>query len=417
MATVATAVLETKGLRRERGTGRVWLRGDTLWIRYYSFGKQRSESCAEHIRNFRKDHPKSALTDRQLAEQLLAKRIGARLNNVPPPQEKSRILVAELYEDKVANLKQGSPKTADWMKSRWERRLRDYFGARRAREIRLADLTAYQTERMEFYREQFPEATPKKLSACESAVNGDLDPLRMMFGYGKQLEKVDIIPTFPEKLDGSQERVGTVTQEQFDGMLAACQDDETWLKTFLTMAFTWGYRLRELLSLQVARVNLRDRTVYLPPRSTKNKQPRTIPISDREVPLLEACIAGKAPQDFVFTRSDGTHVRDIRHPWERIVGTAEAGHAEFSLTGTETWFPAIPHDLRRTAISRMLSGGMPPESVRTIVGHLSPEMTQRYYKPAIETLRRMQRAAETQMTLLSGSEQVSKDHRLPQNCP
>jgi integrase len=413
----ATAVaLKTKSTR-ERGTGRVWLRGEIPWIRYYSFGKQRSESCAEYIENFRRVHSKSARTNLEIAEELLAKRIGARLNDILPPPQKSRVTVAELYEDKLANLKQGSPKSADWMKSRWELRLRDYFGARRAREIRLADLTAYQTKRMEFYREQFPEASPKKLSACETNVNGDLSALRMMFSLGKQLEKIDIIPTFPKMFDGAMEREGTVTREQFDAMVAACQEDELWLKTFLMMAHTWGYRLRELLNLQCARVNLRDKTVYLPPRTTKNKQPRTVPISDREIPLLEACIAGKLPQDFVFTRRDGTHVRDIRHPWDRIVETAKAGHAEISLTGKEAWYPAIPHDLRRTAISQMLNGGMPPEAVRSIVGHLSPEMTKKYYRPAVDMLRRLQHAAELQVAFLSRPEEVSEDHRLPQNCP
>jgi len=49
----------------------------------------------------------------------------------------------------------------------------------------------------------------------------------------------------------------------------------------------------------------------------------------------------------------------------------------------------------------MLSGGMPPEAVRAVVGHISPEMTSRYYKPAIETLRRLQRAAEANLGILA----------------
>ena len=76
------------------------------------------------------------------------------------------------------------------------------------------------------------------------------------------------------------------------------------------------------------------------------------------------------------------------------------------------WYPAIPHDLRRTAVSRKLSGGMPPEAVRSVVGHISPEMTQRYYRPAIDTLRRLQRAAEVNLTNLTKDEEITENRRL-----
>ena len=164
---------------------------------------------------------------------------------------------------------------------------------------------------MDAYREKFPGATTKKLAACETAVNSDLAALRMMFYKGKELDKVDTVPTFPKKLPGSLEREGTVTDEMFQAMLNGCKADEIWLKTFLLMSHTWGYRLRELLKLQVARGNLKERTVYLPPRSTKNRKPRPIPISEAEVPLLLSCIEGKAINDFVLTREDGERVRDF----------------------------------------------------------------------------------------------------------
>ena len=127
-----------------------------------------------------------------------------------------------------------------------------------------------------------------------------------------------------------------------------------------------------------------------------------VPISDKEVPLLLDCIEGKAVEDFVFTRKNGKRVLDFRERWEQLVEAAKAGHSEIDLGGKRTWIPAIPHDLRRTAVSRMLNGGMPPESVRAIVGHLTPEMTQKYYRPGIDTLRRLQQVAETNLGTLTG---------------
>lgn len=408
-AAVALEPKEEKKERRERGTGRIFLKGKTLWIQYYdTSGRQRRESVAPEIEALKRAGKKT-IDVRKVAEQLLRKRIGAKENDILPSPKKSRVTVSELYDDEIAYLSNGKPRTAAWMKSRWELRLKDAFGARRAREIRLADLTVYQAQRMDCYRKRLPDATPKKLAACETAVNSDLAALRMMFYRGKKNEKIDVVPTFPEKLSGAMDREGTVTEEQFQAMLAACEPDEIWLKTFLTMAYKWGYRLRELLNLQVARVNLREKTVYLPPRSTKNKHPRLIPISDEEIPLLLTCVEGKSAQDFVFTRKDGKRVLDFRTRWKQLVAKAKAGHAEISLSGERTWYPAIPHDLRRTAVSRMLSGGMPPEAVRSLVGHLSEEMTQKYYRPAIDTLRRLQRAAEVNLTTLTKDEQIHEN--------
>jgi integrase len=378
--------------KREYGSGRVFQRGNVWWITYYdASGRLRRESAASEIKAERLRGKKN-IDHQKIAEQLLRKRIGARDNDILPSPKKSRVTVEELYDDERAYLlNAGKPKTAAWLNSRWDLRLSDCFGARRAREVRLADLVAYQSHQMDEYRKKFPDASEKKIAACESAVNSDLAALRMMFYKGKELDKIESVPTFPKKLNGALEREGTVTEEQFAEMLKACEPDELWLRTFLTMAYTWGYRLRELLNLQCARVNLREKTVYLPPRSTKNKQPRLIPISDAEMPLLQECLSGKAPHNFVLTRKDGERVLDFRVRWEQIVDAAKAGHVEVDLNGKQNWYPAIPHDVRRTAVSRMLSGGMPPEAVRAVVGHISPEMTSRYYKPAIETLRRLQR--------------------------
>jgi hypothetical protein len=88
------------------------------------------------------------------------------------------------------------------------------------------------------------------------------------------------------------------------------------------------------------------------------------------------------------------------------------GHFEIDLKGNQTCCPAIPHDLRGTAISRMLSGGMPPEAVRSVVGHISPEITQRYYRPAIDTLPRLQKAAEANLEKLAKKEQIPETRRL-----
>lgn len=173
-------------------------------------------------------------------------------------------------------------------------------------------LEAYQTYRLQEYRKEFPDADEKKLSACETPINKDLAVLRMVLYRGHALEKLAAVPPFPPKLQGAMERAGTVTEEQFRVMLADCGNDEFWLKAMLLMSYTWGYRLEELLKMRCIQVSLTDRIVYLPPRSTKNKRPRPIPISDDEIGPLRICVSGKMPEDKVFTRINSKPVKDFR---------------------------------------------------------------------------------------------------------
>jgi hypothetical protein len=124
-------------------------------------------------------------------------------------------------------------------------------------------------------------------------------------------------------------------------MLAAWGPEEKWPKAFLIMAFNWGFRVNELLKRPVKNVDLKARTVWLPKFSTKSKHPRMVPIGDRELPLLRELIAGKSPEQLVFTRGNGKPIKDFRHRWDKLVAAFGAGHFE-TRKGEEVWVKAIP---------------------------------------------------------------------------
>lgn len=364
--------------KRPRGSGGIYsVPGSRfLWICFYDAnGKLRRESSGSE-----------RLTD---AQNLLKKRMAEAHNGTFIEPKKRRVTIDELYQDEIADLEKRRKQTG-WVKPCWAR-LQEFFGGRQACMIRRADLEAYQSHRLQEYRKEFPDAKEKKLSACESQINKDLAVLRMVLYRGHAMEKLAAVPPFPPPLQGAMERTGTVTDEQFRAMLADCADDEIWLKTMVLMAYTWGYRLNELLKMRCIQVSLSDRIVYLPPRSTKNKRPRPIPISDDEIGPLRLCVNGKAPEDRVFTRANGKPVEDFRDRWDKLVAASNAGHMEINERGERVWIPAIFHDFRRTASTNLLAGGMSPANVRAIVGHLSEEMTSRYNKPAMATLAAQQR--------------------------
>jgi integrase len=364
--------------RRPRGSGSIYRQPGSRfwWICFY-------DANGNPVRESSKSEKKT------VAQNCLKTRMAEVLNGTYIEPKVRDVTVDQLYSDEIAYLEKNGKKTG-WFKTCWELRLKKIFGGRRACSIRRADLEDYQSRRMVFYREQFPDATEKKLSACETQVNTDLNVLRMILYRGHALEKLASVPPFPSPLQGAMERTGTVTETQYRAMLADCCDDEYWLRAMLIMAYTWGYRLRELSKMRCIQVHLDERIVYLPPRSTKNKKPRPIPISDEEVGPLRICLGRKEPGDFVFTRN-GAQVKDFRRRWEKLITVAKAGHMEINERGEKVWVKAIFHDLRRTACSNLLAGGMSPANVRALVGHLSEDMTARYNKPAMATLAAQQK--------------------------
>jgi hypothetical protein len=77
--------------------------------------------------------------------------------------------------------------------------------------------------------------------------------------------------------------------------------------------------------MRVTEVDLLVRTLRLEPGTTKNKDGREVTMTDAVYMLLCECVARKQPDDFVFTREDGTPVRDfsqdlvesVRSSWNR----------------------------------------------------------------------------------------------------
>jgi integrase len=130
-------------------------------------------------------------------------------------------------------------------------------------------------------------------------------------------------------------------------------------------AHTYGFRKAELLSMRVRQVNLSERTIHLHALTTKNKQPRRIVMTDEVHGLMEKCVTGKGPLDFVFTRVDGKPVKDFRVAWSKLTEAAE-------LPGL------LLRDFRRSAVRNMLRRGISETVAMKISGHVTREVFQRY---------------------------------------
>jgi integrase len=143
----------------------------------------------------------------------------------------------------------------------------------------------------------------------------------------------------------------------------------------LFLAYT-GVRYGEMAALRVSGIDfprrratideavaeVAGRVVYSTP---KTHQSRSVPLPRFLIQELTDLVAGRRPDDHVFTRSDGSV---LRLSWFR--------RAVFIPAVTATGLDGLtPHGLRHTAASLAIASGADVKVVQTMLGHASATMT------------------------------------------
>jgi integrase len=136
-----------------------------------------------------------------------------------------------------------------------------------------------------------------------------------------------------------------------------------------------------------------QRVIRLDPDTTKNSDGREVFMTDTLHHLLSACSQDKGAQDAVFTRPNGTAVRDLRDAWEKAC--VSAGVGEFLCADCSTPVKAdapcpkcsgkrvkytglIFHDLRRTAARNLRRAGISETVIMKIGGWRTRSVFERY---------------------------------------
>ena len=188
--------------------------------------------------------------------------------------------------------------------------------------------------------------------------------MRRAFNLGHQStpRKVQQVPKFPRLDEKENVRQGFIEQGQHE---ALCKHSagELWLRTLLALGYTYGIRKGELLNLRCSQVDLADRVIRL--HKTKNGKPRHAVLTSECFTLVQACMMGKAADDYLFTYKNGDHVRDFRKPWARI--TKAAGVLDLLF-----------HDLRRSGVRGMVRSGISQHVAMKISGHETESTFRRY---------------------------------------
>lgn len=320
--------------RRRRGEGSIYTkpRSPFLWIKFYKAGKPIRES--------------TRTADSAKAARFLRQRL-AEAESSPAGSPRIEQLADDLFRDYRIN----ELRSLGDVEARWRLHLKPFLGSVPAAQLDSRLLERYVDRRREEH-------------ASNATINRELACLKRMYrlAYQASPPRVQSVPHFPH-LREDNVRQGFVTPEQFARLVAHCK--ELWLQAMLETAYSFGWRVGELLTLRVGQVDLVARTIRLDPGTTKNQEGREVTIeSGTLLQLLRHCVEGKRPEDHVFTRGDKP-IRDFRKSWENLCTAAGVATLLF-------------HDLRRTAARNLRAAGVAEEIIMRIAGWKTSNVFKRY---------------------------------------
>jgi integrase len=323
--------------RRDKGSGCLYPRGKTWWIKFYdSNGRPHQEST----KTSNESEAKRKLKIR------LAQCATGSFNGLAV----ERIKVDELAEDFLRDYRINGKKSIDDAEARWKLHLKPFFGGMKAVHVSSQQLARYVDER-------------QQQGASNATVNRELAALKRMLNLGQQSTppKVMRVPRFPHLAENNV-RTGFLEDSQYDKLIEGA---ELWCRALVECGRSYGWRVQELLSMRVSQVDVSQRVIRLEPGTTKNREGREVIMSATIFGLLSALVEGKQPGDYVFTRTNGKPVRDFRDTWENA--RTKAGVPKLLF-----------HDLRRTGARNMRRAGVSEGLIMKIGGWRTRSVFDRY---------------------------------------
>jgi integrase len=246
--------------------------------------------------------------------------------------------------------------------------IRAHFGRRLVHSLTLGDLKRYRQARLQTPTQHGGQRTL-------TAVNREMEYLRRLLNIAAEEGWIQRTPFAPGLVSKADERCRerVVSPEEEARLLAACVGvKRRHLRPLVLLALDTGMRRGEALKLVWSDVDFAAGLIHVRAWNTKTMRARTVPLTRRVAAQLRALReeAGAKSSDLVFGG-----LTQFDKGWHRVV--EEAG-----LEGVRF------HDLRHTAATRLVQGGMPIAEVARILGHTTLQMTFRYVNGDAATLTR-----------------------------
>ncbi|MBN2379354.1 tyrosine-type recombinase/integrase [candidate division WOR-3 bacterium] len=226
------------------------------------------------------------------------------------------------------------------------KRLMEAFAECKLSDIKTADIERYQERRLE--------------TVGHATINREVQALKHMFRKAQERGYVKINPAQPvKKLEEPFGRTRYLQLEERERLLDECSG---MLHAIVFTALETGMRKGELENLTWKNVYFERRSIWL--ERTKNKEPRTIPISDNLLPVLQRLYIERR-SEYVFTKPGGEPYGSWRKAFDNAC--KRAGIEDFRF-----------HDLRHTFASYLVVSDVKIRTVQELMGHKDIKMTMRY---------------------------------------
>jgi integrase len=320
--------------------GRVW------WVKFYQDGQSVRMS--------------SGSDDEAVARRLLKEQTARVTLKEPLVVRSARVTYDELRDDLVAHYQATGERDLDEAGWRLRHLDRAFHG------LRAGHLTGDAIARYIVKRQQE--------GAANGTANREVGVLLRMLRLGLERNKVVRMPIVHRPKEAPP-RAGFFEADAFQAVRAELPED---FQVAVTIAYTFGWRKEEILTLERRQLDLAAGTLRLDPGSTKNDEGRVVYLTPELSALLAAHVArvealerrlGQiiAPLFPHFTGPHrGTRRRDIRRAWAKACRcTGYAGK--------------LVHDFRRTAARNLVNAGVPEKVAMTITGHKTRGIFDRYH--------------------------------------
>lgn len=307
------------------------------------------------------------------------------------PQPKVIYTVAHLFEPYMLDfVNRGGRDPRRWHLA-WKH-LKPVFGSLAVGDVTTAQINEYVAAR-------------RLAGRSNGTVNRELTLLKAMFRFGTKQTPVMVerVPAFPKRLKESAPRKGFITDEEYAALARNAR--ELWLRALIAAAYAYGFRKRELLNLRVRQVDLLDRWITLDAGTTKNGEGRRVRMTGEVFELMRSCCRGKAQDDFVFTRVDGSPVIEPRKDWYTLCVASGLGQLlPPNKKGYQQYVGLNLHDFRRSAVRNLVRAGVPERVCMDISGHRTRSVFDRYN-------------ITSEADLIRASEQIEASRRVPEPVP
>jgi integrase len=291
------------------------------------------------------------------------------------PRDKNPVLVDELYAWLQQRYTMNNCKSGGALARRWKH-LQPWFGDWQAQNV--------VTERIDEY-----VAARLRENAANGTVNRELAGLKAMFRIGYNKRRLQRLPLFPS-LREANARTGFIEDADYAKLTANA--GALWLRLFLELGFSYGWRKQELLGLRVHQCDLVAKSIRLEAAQSKNGEAREVAMTGAVYELVKQSIVGKGPDDYLLTRDGGKPVKDFRRSWQALCTKAGLGKMVCrscgkTITGARCecgsklqprYTGRIVHDMRRSAAKALRRAGVAESVIMKIGGWRTRAMFDRY---------------------------------------